>query len=466
VTWWRTFWYGLEIEPTRLRILRIAFFGVLGLDLWQQVSHAPRYGAGGMSVPHISLLSALPAPHRDWVLVLFCLGSFLAFRAAMGVAARASAAAVAALFGLIYFWSQVDSYQHHYLVWMIVLLAAFVPWEPANGPREHWAVRLLLVQLSLVYLWAAVAKMDPHWLEGRTLSMQISKEWVREGVMNTARAWEIKPLALWSAAAWSVMLAELTLAVCLQVRRLWPAALVLGLGFHIGIEVLGYKIGLFSAFMVALYSLLLPARVVAWCDRIWPSEEAERRLGPAMALSLAGAAATLALPFPPVAALAAGVALFAGAAAWSRPTLPTGIAQLTAGLALVTLAETTDQARDYYKYLGGDTRRRGEVDVALDAYENVLAIDPEYVSGWVRLGDLMLRRGAEGDDEAAVEAFETALDLAPRRASSWSRLARARAARGELEAAAEAAERALELDPEEPDARAVLRRLAPSEPNP
>lgn len=463
---WRRFWFGFELEPARLVLLRVTFFGVLGVDMWNQVSHAPRYGSGGLSIPHVDLLTLLPAPHRELVLVLFCTAAFLSFRAACGVAPRLSAALVAGIFGLVYFWSQVDSYQHHYLVWMVVALTAFFPWTPTGRTRDNWPVRLLLVQLGLVYLWASIAKMDSHWLEGRTLSMQISKDWVRSWVMGVAKSLDTSPLTLWSVAAWAVMLGELALAFLLQIRRAWPLALLLGVGFHLGVEVLGYKIGLFSYFMFALYTLILPDRIIALAARVYRPMEPGTSRAAALVLSLVGAALALALPFPSMGALAGVLAVLGLATAWRRPGLLTGMAHLVAGLALLTLNARTDQARDYYKYLGGDTRRRGEVEVALDAYANVLRLDPTYVSGWIRLGDLHLRRGLDGDLEAGLEAYIAATEHQPRRASSWSRVAQAHERLGQDDQAMEAAERALSIDPEDADGRAVLRRLAPATPNP
>ena len=74
-----------------------------------------------------------------------------------------------AIYGWLYFASQLDSYQHHYLVWLMLLLACFVPWQRPHGakPATHirtWAIRLLLVQLAIMYLWAAISKMNGAWL--------------------------------------------------------------------------------------------------------------------------------------------------------------------------------------------------------------------------------------------------------------------------------------------------------------
>ena len=59
------------------------------------------------------------------------------------------------------------------------------------------------------------------------------------------------------------------------------------------------------------------------------------------------------------------------------------------------MVQSSDVPRDYYKYLGGDARRRGELPAAIDAYEKAVQADPHYFSGWVRLGDLYLQQGRQ-----------------------------------------------------------------------
>jgi hypothetical protein len=36
-----------------LALFRLLFFGVLAVDMWLQVEHAPRYGAGDFNVSHL-----------------------------------------------------------------------------------------------------------------------------------------------------------------------------------------------------------------------------------------------------------------------------------------------------------------------------------------------------------------------------------------------------------------------------
>src|SRR5690606_5442083 len=143
---------------------------------------------------------------------------------------------------------------HHYLLFLLLLVSCFVPWDGSggrDGQAEHagagaenlavtgWALRLLFVQMSIVYGWAAVAKLEPLWLDGTTLAGLVRSGWMRVVIDALGAA----------TVAWLVVAAELFLAAALLVRRLWPFALAVGLGLHWGIQLTDLEIGLFSYFM-------------------------------------------------------------------------------------------------------------------------------------------------------------------------------------------------------------------------
>src|SRR5665811_720882 len=77
---------------------------------------------------------------------------------AFGVATRWLVPLATVIYSWLYFGSQLDSYQHHYLIAMLLVIACFVPWQPARGPVRAWALRLMLVELAIVYLWAEISK--------------------------------------------------------------------------------------------------------------------------------------------------------------------------------------------------------------------------------------------------------------------------------------------------------------------
>ena len=130
---YQRFWLDTQVAPEVLAAFRFLFFAVLAVDLWLQVEHAPRYGAGGFNVSHLPALdSILPVMTRPVVTALFIIQAWLAGLIAFGGGGRAAVVALTSLYGLTYFGSQLDSYQHHYLMFLVLLLCCFARWSPED----------------------------------------------------------------------------------------------------------------------------------------------------------------------------------------------------------------------------------------------------------------------------------------------------------------------------------------------
>lgn len=419
---YRRWWLGLEVSPVKLTLFRVTFFALLGLNAWLEVAHAPRYGAGGFNVSHVTALGwLLPTPSRALMLCLFLAQGYLALRLVFGEVSRIGLGALAALFGAGYFISQVDSYQHHYLIFLLLICACFVPFGAGDEKRSAWAVRLILVQVSLLYFWAAISKLDPLWLDGHTLAVQIRVDWVRDLVEAVFGA-PAGPgdFGGWSKVAKLVLMTELFLAVAIHVPLLRRVALVVGPLFHLSVELSGFKIGLFSYFMIALYILVVPD---PWLERLAsmarPALEGAAALfrrargalapaGPGLAAIAAGSLLLLALPWSGEAWWAAGLAFVFGAVELARRR-PVALAHLLACAALVALAGLhSEPARDHYRYWGGSHRRLGEQEEATRIYQQVVDRWPDYAAGHTSLGNLYRRAG---EDAKAIEQYRRAEDL-------------------------------------------------------
>lgn len=423
---WRRFWFEGE-ERSRAAVFRVVFFALLAVDAWNQVEHASRYGAGLFNVSHFPALDAwLPMPRASWVLVGTITQAWLALRVAFGVNLRGSLAALTALFGWTYFSSQLDSYQHHYLVFLLLLICTAGVWLEARAPNElpGWCLRLLRVQFSALYLWAAIAKIDAKWISGETLKLQISPQWARDAVTQWAQSLDVQPLSLYAAASVAALALELVLAVAWQRPKLWRWIFVPGVLFHLSIERLDFEIGLFSWFMVAAYLLVLPdgladpiarlgQRLVDWsAGRLPDAPSWGARSGAALFVALGA----LMLPID-------GSAALAGLLAALALLTPAGVRGATLqGLALLgvlALHENTDALRDHYRYMGGDARRRGDYPTAIHAYERAVALDPDYASARLRLGDLYFRAD---QPQAALASWRAALDLEPDNVDALQRI--------------------------------------------
>lgn len=181
-------------------------------------------------------------------------------------------------------------------------------------------------------------------------------------------------------------------------RGVGTVGLFAAIAFHLGAEHMGLEIGWFSYYMIALALVFfLPAQwvgaVVAVVTAIPREIEAtlrERPWGPvadlgvamvgAMALAWLGDVARVPGAFGAL-VLAGGVLLALGVLGMMRPPLRRfGVeaacgAIVVAALASYSLQHTAERF-DYFRFAGGDFRRRNEVQAALSAYREALDLAP------------------------------------------------------------------------------------------
>lgn len=464
-----TFFFGFSVPWAKLVLARVLFFMLLAWDALEQISHAPRYGAGNFNVAHVPLLDAL-APGRALYAGAQLVSAYLFVLAACGVATRVVLPIVTVIYGWLYFSSHLDSYQHHYLVWLLLVLACFVPWQrPANAtpatPVRSWALRLVLLQLALLYFWAAVSKMNSAWIDGRTLDMQLSGGLERF----------IQATVGYNVAAVGVIIVELVLAATIWWRGGWKYAWWQGLALHITILWTGFDIGLFVWLMLGLYVLVIPDRVWVWLASTAPLRWLREAAGALAAWFegssrfvvwvLAAAASVVlavvsrfdhavaigtALLLVLVAATASAVSRKRGHVAWLA------IAHVLAFVLWTAVDRTTDTAVDYYRLWGGSSRRLGDPATAEAAYRKMTEVAPNNAQGFFQLGRLLLARDA-GDE--GIAALRRAQNLEPLRARAYVAEARWLSARGKREEAIAKAREATIVEPTDADARTLLNSL-------
>jgi hypothetical protein len=462
----RPFFSG-EFSAAKLSLFRFAFFGVLCLDMWMQVSHAPRYGAGDFNVSHLTALDwLLPDLSRATVVVLFIFCAYVAGLCALSPPSRLLTGSLAAVFGTVYLSSHLDSYQHHYLLFLVLVVLACFDWQrdPESAtPAANWPIRLLLVQVSIVYFWAIVTKLgDSPWMAGKTVSLQVREEWARDFIINTLGGSSPDPFTGWSRFAKMVVATEAFLAVAIHIRRLMPLACLGGIAFHLIIQFSGFKIGLFSYFMVGVYLLCIPEYCLTWTKKLAPLWDRVRNTSlPVWAMGIAvvvGCGSLLFLPFAQrwaIIALSAiaATALIVSCKRRGRGTLVPTIAHVGACLVLLLFTQATDVTKDYYRFWGGTSRRLGPPEDAVRAYEQLTRLHPDYAPGHMRLG-LLLR---DSDPERALPILREAQRLDPKERRSFVGEAEIhhKAKRG-AEALA-AAEAALEIAPGDTDATRIAK---------
>jgi hypothetical protein len=280
-------------------------------------------------------------------------------------------------------------------------------------PRPDGALRttgfgftLLGATVAVVYTYTAIAKIERNWLDGHTLRRISSVERVFGGLADHAQRLGIEREQFWSLVSSAVIPQELLLGACyllaVQQDRLggtWRRALcAIGFGLaivlHVGAEAMGLEIGWFSYYMLLLACcFLLPLPVV---DRLatvftWPARWLlrtarawERQSPPTHAQSVLLAVTSggllvligrlLDLPGATEACAVAAAALLAvtlharfGPSV--RDARPYSVAAAFAAAGMWIAIAASPVRWDFYRYLGGDLTRRGELQAAVQAYE-------------------------------------------------------------------------------------------------
>ena len=466
------FWFGFEITWAKLVCARVVIFSLLALDALLLVRHAPRYGATDFNVGQLSIFDSIgPGRVAYGAGQLVLAYSFVLI--AFGVATRALVPISAVLYGWLYFGSQLDSYQPHYLVLLVLVIASFESWERPEGatpqtPMRSWALRLLLVQLAIMYLWAAISKLHPAWVNGHTLGSQLTG----------SAALVIDKTIGFAVASVLVILAELTLAATVWWRRGWRVAAPLGLLFHGGILLTNLEIGLFAGLMVGIYILVVPDRIWVWLaelpvvvgmrESMRAIAERTSWLGFAAALIVGIALAYLVRlenAFVVVIVLAvipAGHAIRA-AIGGSRPRVIVGLAHAIAIVLWLAVDRTSTVAVDYYRDWGGSQRRLQNFEQAEQAYRSMVDVAPHDPVGHYHLGRILVRdpKQASRVDEGLAE-LRRAQVLEPARARAFVEEARVLAGQGKFAEATVKAKAGAMAEPSNPEARLLVDSLSKS----
>ncbi|MFW5920631.1 MAG: HTTM domain-containing protein [Polyangiales bacterium] len=125
---WDRYWFG-DVSAVRPWLLQRFVLLLLAFDAWLvMVEHGGRYGVGDFNVPHfgwMTLLQPTPTPGLYVGVVLVC--GVLAFTLALGRPSRLLLGVLTALYTWAWAMSMLDSYQHHYLLSLLLLSMVFFP---------------------------------------------------------------------------------------------------------------------------------------------------------------------------------------------------------------------------------------------------------------------------------------------------------------------------------------------------
>lgn len=176
----------------------------------------------------------------------------------LGIAGRVPPIAVAATTATVLLIDQ-QTYSNHMV--LLMMLALFLGMSGSTqalalsrSPRKvevpYWPAFLIKSQVSILYAWTAIAKMNPQYLSGEVFAAFM-------------QPWVPIPNELLPAAAILSVTTEAFLAVALWIPKTRMAAFILGGGLHIGIVV-----ALDSPAPLVGFGLLMLSGYVLFASRI------------------------------------------------------------------------------------------------------------------------------------------------------------------------------------------------------
>lgn len=235
-----------ERVPARSVLMLRVVIGLVslfrGVEEWRVMLHV--FSPDIVRFPMFDFLPVIGSRAAMGLLVVWLLS---AFTFTIGAQVRISGLVLAATMGATLFIDQQLYASHLYLLTLIVLLVALAVPENRSETVSYWPILLLKLQLSIVYLFAALSKLNSQYLSGFMLAANIRKSL-------------IPPSTVLSAFAAASILVEVFLAFALWSSRLRKAAVIIGTAFHAGMVFslappVMAQLAIFAVECLALYPL-------------------------------------------------------------------------------------------------------------------------------------------------------------------------------------------------------------------
>jgi hypothetical protein len=217
----------LDGRPVALARMLLAF--ALGVCVLESGFVLLGIAAGKLRFP---LLGFLPAPSAVAVQLYLVVGLLAAVLLLIGLFAGAAAATGSLLLAWALLWDQQTYSSHHVLITLLLAYLAFArPGQRWSVPARRaasfagvpwWPQMLMMTQVSVLYFFTALSKINPLFLSGEPL-----QDWM----------WAELPPWVFPLIAIATIATELFLAFALWVPRLRLLAVPVGLALHAGILV-------------------------------------------------------------------------------------------------------------------------------------------------------------------------------------------------------------------------------------
>ena len=281
---WDNFWFS-EGSTFNIALFRILFALALFFEVGVTLNKGLFAIEGGYHLPYLELVQLVTSETYELIHLLQI--PFVIFLG-LGLFTRLSCSALLVLQGYIFFADQLNFRNHPYFFLLVLFLLLFSPADDALSLKSIYRAlknrqpviasllghqhsltfqRLIQVQVCIVYVYAAFHKLNMGYLSGYVLEGYLGDLFLtgRPGFIFNALFPEpfLASLEEFVLSAQTLMvlsvltvLFEFGLPLALWFHKTRPFALILGIGFHLGVF-LGMDIFNFSLAMITSYLLFL-----------------------------------------------------------------------------------------------------------------------------------------------------------------------------------------------------------------
>ncbi len=254
------------VDNSQLVLFRIALGALIAIECFgaiftgwvHQVFVAPQFTFTFIGFEGLHVL--LGPPMYAW----FALMGIAGILVMVGLWYRAAIVAFAVMWAVCHVMQKSSYNNHYYLLLLVAGLMAVSPahrWASVDCRRRpelrspscpHWCVLVFIAQTALVYFYAAVAKLDADWLEGRPLAIWLGQK--RDyPVVGALYEIEWLPVAL----AWGGLMFDALIVPALLWRRTRWWAFGAAIFFHL-FNSITFGIGIFPFFALSLCVFFFP----------------------------------------------------------------------------------------------------------------------------------------------------------------------------------------------------------------
>ncbi|MFP5436170.1 MAG: HTTM domain-containing protein [Bacteroidia bacterium] len=254
-----------RVDNAPLIFFRIAFGLLLAWHAFSEIFD------GTVTKLYISPKYFFPFIGFEWVKPLpgsgmywyFGIMGVAALGVALGLAYRYSLAVLTLLFTGAYLMQKVIYNNHHYLVLLLCLMLLIMPANRYASLDVHlnpklkrysmpnWCRLLILLQVGIVYFYAAVAKFYPGWIDGSFTGILMSRH------RNPAHAFITQQHWFHLILAWGGLLFDLLIVPVLLYRRTRTIGMLAMLGFHL-FNAMSLHIGIFPFLSLSMLCFFYP----------------------------------------------------------------------------------------------------------------------------------------------------------------------------------------------------------------